>query len=365
MTMTVANDNGTGEREHQSIERVQARPREIRVVEDNTALSYLMDTARYEHTQRIAAGMARASLIPAHLRGQSFDETMANCFLVVNQSLRWGFDPFAVAPETYSIGGKLAYQGKLIAAVVNSRAGLAGRLRYEFNGKAGDAMAVTVTGRFKGEAEDCRVILSVGQAKTLNQMWTKDPEQKLIYSGTIRWARRYCPEVVLGVVTEEDIDRISEIEQQHGKEKLLDVKLAESAKKKRGQLPDTQLSEGELREAAEEISPTVAGLAEVSEKLHGSANPQSQASADPAPGNDEQGPGTQAADREGTCPDVMRKDFKRLDDDIRAAKPPEMAMNHARAKFKMRFNPHSWEALAPDVQDQHYAALVSGNVAWT
>jgi hypothetical protein len=181
----------------------------VRVVEDNGPLAHLMDTARFEHLQRIALVMATASLIPDHLKGKNDQQTLGNCFLVVNQSLRWGLDPFAVAAETYSVQGKLGFQGKLIAALVNARANLAGKLRYEFTGQ-GDGRTVTVIGRFQDEENERTVELSVGQAKTSNKMWITDADQKLIYSAATKWARRHCPEVLLGVLTDDDLDRIAE-----------------------------------------------------------------------------------------------------------------------------------------------------------
>lgn len=185
--------------------------REIRVVEDDSPLAYIMDTAKFEHCYRIAEAMSRASLIPQHLKGGTKEETAANCFLVVNQALRWHMDPFLIAPETYAIQGKLGYQGKLVAAVINTRAGLADKLRYDFSGEKGtDNFTVTVSGRFEGEAEPRTVSVSVGMAKTQNQMWTKDPEQKLVYTGSIRWARRHAPEVIMGVVTDDDLDEVKE-----------------------------------------------------------------------------------------------------------------------------------------------------------
>lgn len=190
---------------------VVAPKREIRVVEDDSPLAYIMDTAKFEHCYRIAEAMSRASLIPQHLKGGTKEETAANCFLVVNQALRWHMDPFLIAPETYAIQGKLGYQGKLVAAVINTRAGLADKLRYDFSGEKGtDNFTVAVSGRFEGEAEPRTVSVSVGMAKTQNQMWTKDPEQKLVYTGSIRWARRHAPEVIMGVVTDDDLDAVKE-----------------------------------------------------------------------------------------------------------------------------------------------------------
>lgn len=192
--------------------------REIATVIDSGPLADLKDTARFEHMQRIAYAMAASSLLPDHLvtigpknnKQQLGQETIrANCFRIVNQAFRWQIDPFAMIDETYVVGGKLGYQGKLVAAIVNARSGLKDRLRYEFNGQTGDGLQVTVIGTFRGEDEPRTVDLSVGQAKTDNKMWRTDPEQKLIYSAVTKWARRHCPEIMLGVLTDDDIERIS------------------------------------------------------------------------------------------------------------------------------------------------------------
>lgn len=200
------------------IQTVAATRRERLVVEDSSAISHLMDTGKFEHLQRISQVMGAMSVLPDHLvyvKGNAKNELLpqaaiaANCFRIANQALRWGIDPFAMVDETYVVGGKLGYSGKLVAAVVNSRAGLSGRLDYKFSG-AGDDRTVTVLGTFKGESEPRTIDLRLRDAKTDNQMWRKDPDQKLIYSGVVKWARRFCPEVVLGVLTDSDLEQVED-----------------------------------------------------------------------------------------------------------------------------------------------------------
>lgn len=189
---------------------VPAPKREVRVVSDDSSLGYMLDTARFEHTYRIAGAMARASLIPKHLKGSDFEQTQANCFLVVNQSLRWELDPFIVMASTYEVGGKLAFEGKLIAAVINARANLEERLSYEFNDGKGDALELTVSGKIRGEKKARTITITVGQARTENKMWTRDPHQKLIYNGAIKWARRHMPEIILGIISDDDAEQIKQ-----------------------------------------------------------------------------------------------------------------------------------------------------------
>jgi hypothetical protein len=207
---------------------------------DSPAVANLMNPQRFNQMMMIAQTMASASLIPEHLLGRkkggtmewfTADEVRANCFLVVNQAFRWEMDPFAVAAETYVVGGKLGFQGKLVKAAVMSLAGV--ELRQAFNSKQGPDLAIVVystpnnrdvteSERIKiaayAETEDRvamselefsgikAVRVSVAQAKTDNSMWTKDPEQKLGYTGATKWARRHKPQIILGVQTDDDLD---------------------------------------------------------------------------------------------------------------------------------------------------------------
>jgi hypothetical protein len=216
MTTATAESSPQTEMATQEQPKPQSPARMIREVHDDGPLAFLMDTARFEHMGRIASSMALGSFLPEHLttvgpknskRALTLEQIKANCFLIVNQALRWGVDPFALAPETYVVSNKLGYQGKLVAAIVNTRAGLEGRLAATYSG-AGMDRTVTITGKFKDETQPRTIDLSVKQAKTDNAMWTSDPDQKLWYSGATKWARRHCPEVLLGVLTEDDVDRI-------------------------------------------------------------------------------------------------------------------------------------------------------------
>lgn len=204
-----------------------------RIVEDDGPLAFLLDTARFEHLQRISSTMALAAFTPKHLKSSDKQESIANCFRVVNQAIRWGMDPFAVCDETYIVGNRLGYQGKLIAAVINARAGLAAPLGVIYNQEKGDKLAAAIYGASKeipeeaypllkkyAETEDAEshlhltamgvlvIRLAVGQSRTSNTMWDKDPQQKLFYSGATKWARRHRPEIMLGILTDNDLEHI-------------------------------------------------------------------------------------------------------------------------------------------------------------
>jgi hypothetical protein len=168
---------------------------------------------RYDVAAKIAHGMSRASILPDHLRTKKVEgrivplemqEIEANCMLICSQALRWGVDPFALAPESYVVNGILGYQGKLVIGIINKLAGLEKNLTFEYEG-AGDKMSCTCIGRIKGESDDRTAVWDVKRGATKdNENWRKDPEQQLAYATARRWARRHKPEVLLGIVSTED-----------------------------------------------------------------------------------------------------------------------------------------------------------------
>jgi hypothetical protein len=151
---------------------------------------------------RLAEMMSTSRLVPAHLQ-----KSPGDCLMVVELAMRFRMSPFAVAQCTSVIQGKMMLEGKLVAAAVNTAPGvLEGRLAYDFSG-VNDTRAVTVRGTMLGETEPREMTVTLREAKTSNALWTKQPDQQLVYFGTRAWARRHAPEVMLGVYSPEEFDQ--------------------------------------------------------------------------------------------------------------------------------------------------------------
>jgi hypothetical protein len=166
-------------------------------------ISLYMNSGIFEQLQRVAKMMAKANLVPAHLRG---DEKIADCFLVAAQAFRWRMDPFSVAQHTFVTQGKLGYEGKLIAGLINASGRLQANLKPIYSGARGTPdRAVRIVGRIKGEAEDREIEGTVKDWKTNNEKWSTMPDQMLVYRGAREWARRHMPEVMLGIQADEEV----------------------------------------------------------------------------------------------------------------------------------------------------------------
>lgn len=151
----------------------------------------------------LAGMMSKGRLVPQH-----FWDKPGDALMVIEQAMRWGMSPFAVAQETSVIQGKLMFSGKLVSAAIHASGIMAGRLSYEFGGE-GDGRWVVASGTLRGEDKPREMKVFLKDVKTSNGMWQKQTDQQLVYSSTRAWARRHTPEVMLGVYSPEEMEPAS------------------------------------------------------------------------------------------------------------------------------------------------------------
>jgi hypothetical protein len=191
----------------------------------------ILDDRSMDSMMRMAKMMAEGrATIPSHLQRNTSD-----CLAVVTQAVQWGMNPFAVAQKTHvTQGGALGYEAQLINAVVISRAPIVGRPEFEFIGdwskvlgkveerksdkggkyyvatytKADEAgLGVVCSCQMKGEAEPRAITIMMSQAyPRFSTQWATDPQQQITYLAIRKWARRYTPDVILGVYTPEELE---------------------------------------------------------------------------------------------------------------------------------------------------------------
>jgi hypothetical protein len=156
------------------------------------------------------------SAVPAHCRGEP-----GVCLAICIQALEWRMSPFAVANKSYVVENRgdkrIAYESQLIHAVIEARAPLRGRLRFEIVGE-NDERRCKVWGLFRGEDKPheytSETLGKLRGARGTNDrghikgspLWVDNPEVQLFYSGSRQWARLYCPDVILGVYTREELE---------------------------------------------------------------------------------------------------------------------------------------------------------------
>lgn len=193
----------------------------------------VFDLARFEQVSKVASVMARSTMIPQHLthvkakggdpEPLSYDQVYGNCFLVANTAANWGMDPFAVAQATSLVHGRLCFEGKLVAAVLDHCLGIV--LTYQFGVWDNDRQVIDLSREGVGDDLAVRVIECgldgkpkpngrfidgcVRQWKTTgnNSPWSPpNYRRQLRYRGAREFARAHEPAIMLGVYSPDEFD---------------------------------------------------------------------------------------------------------------------------------------------------------------
>ncbi|MNC30976.1 RecT family protein [compost metagenome] len=68
-------------------------------------------------------------------------------------------------------------------------------------------IGIVIRATLKGEDQPRELDLLLAQARTRNStLWADDPRQQLAYLAVKRWARLFCPDVILGVYTPDELE---------------------------------------------------------------------------------------------------------------------------------------------------------------
>lgn len=164
--------------------------------------------------------------VPSYLRGQP-----GACLAIVLQSLEWKMSAFAVANKSYKVTNKgedrIAYESQLIHGVIEARAPLVGRLRCSYEGE-GDERRCIVTGRLRGE--DAPFVFRsepLGKLRPARNeygnikgspLWDRKPDLQMWYDASRDWARQYCPDVLMGVYTADELESVGFVGPDNAKE---------------------------------------------------------------------------------------------------------------------------------------------------
>lgn len=151
----------------------------------------------FDDAVRLAKAMSQIPELPEHCKN------VGTCLMIVDQAMRWRMSPFAVAQCSSNIKGKMMYEGKLMAAAVESMGAIKGHFDYTFTGE-GENRTVTVTATRTGDDKPREIKIRLGDVQTNNEQWKKQPDQQLVYSGSRNWARRWTPAALLGAYSPEE-----------------------------------------------------------------------------------------------------------------------------------------------------------------
>lgn len=170
-------------------------------------------SGQFEHTQRVARMLTETTLVPDNFRGK---ENLGNAVIALNMATRLGADVLAVMQSIYIVYGKPSWASTFIIALINSSKRFDGILRYRMSGSGNERTCVAWVKSRDGEIlespeSSIQMAIAEGWYGKNGSKWKTMPDLMLRYRAATFFGRFYCPDLMLGMrSTEEVIDIESE-----------------------------------------------------------------------------------------------------------------------------------------------------------
>ncbi len=170
--------------------------------EETQQLPALSESNPLATAMAVAVELAKSDIIP-----KDFQNKPANCLIAVELANRLKASPFQVMQSMDVIYGRPSLRSSFIIACINQSGKLKGALKF-----SGDATSCQAWGIEKETGEKLigpKVTLDMAQAEgwlTKNgSKWKTMPSLMLRYRAATFFGRLYCPEILNGMVTEDEV----------------------------------------------------------------------------------------------------------------------------------------------------------------
>jgi hypothetical protein len=196
--------------EEKSLALADAQPKAISAFGGNVA--------DFETGQRMARALAESDIVPTQYKGK-----LSNCLVALEVAHRTGSSVLAVMQNLNIIHGKPSWSAQYIIAAVNA-SGRYTPLRFTIEPKESLTVAgqkvqnlechATATDKktgevLKGPPVSIETAVKEGWYQKAGSKWPAMPELMLQYRAATFFGRLYCPELLLGMQSEDEMRDVS------------------------------------------------------------------------------------------------------------------------------------------------------------
>lgn len=175
------------------------------VVHDESEFANLLDSNRFDHLWKAANVFSRSKLVP-----DIFQNDQPSCFVAMQMAIRLQVDPMMFMQKSYIVHGRPGIEATLAIALANKRGPFTGPIQWKFEGK-GEARACTAFATHKETGETCEItidwktVVAEGWLSKSGSKWKTMPDMMFRYRTAMWLIRAYCPEVILGLQSVEEV----------------------------------------------------------------------------------------------------------------------------------------------------------------
>lgn len=173
----------------------------------NQQLSIYSNIEAFEEAQRIGRALASCSLIPKHFQGQ---DGFANTLMAMNIARRTGKDEMFVMQNLHIVNGRPSWSSQALIGMANS-CGKFSSLRFVFDDPDNPTSCYAIAKDLASgdELRGTKITLEMakreGWSTKAGSKWQTMPEHMLRLRAGAFWVRTFCPEISLGLQTQEEV----------------------------------------------------------------------------------------------------------------------------------------------------------------
>ncbi len=172
-----------------------------------------------QHQYNLANDLANSNLLPESFRGN-----VPNILIAMDTANRFGIAPIEVMKHCHVIKGKLAFDSKIIIALVNRSGKFDGPIQYWLDDQETECVAYAfINGQ---QYTGPKVTLAMAKANRWGALWTTLPGMMLRYRAAVFFTRLFSPEIILGlddIQEQQDIQNANNIQQSQDDTIAIDV----------------------------------------------------------------------------------------------------------------------------------------------
>ena len=158
----------------------------------------------FELIQREATALSKSQLIP-----KAFQGNLPDCIIAIEMARRIGATPLAVLQNIYIVHGKPSWSSQFIIAMINY-SGRFKPLRFKNDGKSCYAYTTYIDSNeeVRGPIVTMDMANKEGWLNKAGSKWQTMPELMLNYRAATFFGRMFCPDLLMGMKTVDELDDI-------------------------------------------------------------------------------------------------------------------------------------------------------------
>lgn len=163
----------------------------------------------FEHAQRVAKMLMTSSLVP-----KEFQNNIQNTMIAMELAHRIGMSEIQVMQNLYVVHGKPSWSSTFIIGAINS-GGRFEPLKFDVTGEGDSLKCIAWTTekgkqeRIEGPAVTFKMAKAEGWVDKNGSKWKTMPELMIRYRAAAFFGRLFCPEIMLGMQTADEVQDVS------------------------------------------------------------------------------------------------------------------------------------------------------------